>query len=228
MTANLNIFVLCSVVFGGVSTAAAEPENPPTLGCRETSVTRLRIGLNAMGPLSGRLAAEIPRVVDQVWRQYGVTVAWSASTINAIPRAADLVMLVQLEPIASAPTALGAVIFGPSGPAPIIRLSASTAIGLIGRSRFPTLHGQQLLQIDSVARDIGTLLGHAAAHELGHILLSTKTHAHEGLMAPVYSVDLFAANSVRTRLEPQDERRLSEILGRGSPCGMAGADRPHK
>lgn len=228
MTANIYALVLCSLVLVGASELRAAPEKALILGCRETSVTRLRIGINTTVAISPVLTAEIRRVVDEVWGPYGLRVAWSAASISAIPSDADVVMLVQLEPIVSVPTALGAVIFGPDGPAPLIRLSASTAIRWIRQSRYPSLNGQQLLRIDQVAGAIGALLGQAAAHELGHLLLSTKAHAQTGLMAHRYTVDPFLTDSTRARLDSFNERRLMELLGLGLRCSTAGVAAPGK
>ena len=222
MTASLTALVLWSLLFAGASTAHAERANPLIAGCRETTITRLRIGINGAAAISPVLAPEIRRVVDEVWNPYGVEMEWSASPISVAPRDADFVILVRLEPIASAAqTGLGAVIFGPTGPARTIQLSASTAIRWIRESRYPSFSDQQLLQIRNVARAVGALLGRAAAHELGHVLLSTKAHAKVGLMAPVYTVDQYSLESPRERLDAASERRLLAVLGEASPCRSA-------
>lgn len=38
-------------------------------------------------------------------------------------------------------------------------------------------------------RDLGTVLGHLVAHELGHLLLGANSHARDGLMAAVWRGD---------------------------------------
>jgi hypothetical protein len=44
--------------------------------------------------------------------------------------------------------------------------------------------GQHKARLDSVSN--GTLLGHAVAHEIGHVLLGADSHSPAGIMRPVW------------------------------------------
>ena len=203
----------------GASNAGVEATNSGTVGCRDLETTRVRIGINYSGLSSPFLGSRIRQVVDEVWTPYGLSFSWSAVPVSVVPRDADLALIVQLEPIAAAPDGLGAAIFGPDGPAPVIQLSASTAIREIKRTRYRNLSGRELLKIDRVAESLGLLLGQAAAHEVGHVLLRSKAHAANGLMAASFSSEIPSLRRARQRLDPASERQLLEILGQGTPCG---------
>jgi hypothetical protein len=236
MNVNLTAVALCTLIFARLLTEGATtclddqlrltPERRDTSGarppgCREASLTRLRIGVNTSGHFPPIVTKKIHQSVDEVWGQYGLAVDWSATSVSVVPRDADLVFLVQLEPIAEAPNSLGAVIFGRGGPSPIIQLSASTAIRWIKRSRYPSLGGRDVLQVDQAAGIVGSVLGRAAAHELGHVLLSTKSHASVGLMQSGQSLDPLSSAAALVRLDVANERRLTAILGEAPPCSNA-------
>jgi hypothetical protein len=50
--------------------------------------------------------------------------------------------------------------------------------------------GYELIAVDE--RRLGIVLGRALAHEIGHYLLDTETHARIGLMRPHFSADEFS------------------------------------
>lgn len=218
-TITLGAAVFLGVLLAGASNARSEATDSRTLGCRDIATTRVRIGINYSGVSSPLLGYQIRQVVDEVWSPYGLSFAWSATPVSVVPRDADLVFVVQLEPIAAVPNALGAAIFGPDGPGPIIQLSASTAIREIKRTRYQNLSGRELLQINHVAQALGMLLGQAAAHEVGHVFLGSKEHTASGLMAASYSIEVPSIRVGRARLDPASESQLLQILGRGTPCG---------
>jgi len=73
--------------------------------------------------------------------------------------------------------------------------------------------------------DLGLLLGHAAAHELGHLLLGTNSHSVQGLMRARWDHSellqvrcgklLFSENEARRMQETIAERKVSsQTLGR--------------
>jgi hypothetical protein len=61
--------------------------------------------------------------------------------------------------------------------------------------------------------DPGTLLGYAAAHELGHLLLRTPHHSPSGLMKAEWTrsehVEILAS---RLRFTPEESRQIRESL----------------
>jgi hypothetical protein len=66
-------------------------------------------------------------------------------------------------------------------------LSASTMgisfLSSSGEGSYADIFFQPATQVPGAEnRDLGLLLGHAAAHELGHLLLGTNSHSERGLM----------------------------------------------
>ena len=211
------------ILFSRPSLAATAPLDVAMVGCRTLLSARVRVGLHVSTNELPLLAPELRRTVEAAWSPYGVAIDWSTEPVNAIPLRVDLVMLVRHEPIATAPHALGAVVFGPDGPGRIIRLSIGTAIERvqqgqpIQQSISRALRGMTTVQLDDGAARVGRVLGHAAAHELGHVLLSSKVHARSGLMAAVYTVRR-EPDSQSTQLDDLNRRRLAGILRRAAPC----------
>lgn len=56
-----------------------------------------------------------------------------------------------------------------------------------GSAVFATIYVQRVQRLSqSAGADEGELLGHAIAHELGHLLLASHAHSGQGLMRPVW------------------------------------------
>jgi len=56
-----------------------------------------------------------------------------------------------------------------------------------GSAVFATIYFQRVQRLSqSAGADEGELLGHAIAHELGHLLLASHVHSGQGLMRPVW------------------------------------------
>jgi hypothetical protein len=78
----------------------------------------------------------------------------------------------------------------------------------------------QLLRVDPPQthdRRIGVVLGRAVAHEIGHFLLQTNTHASDGLMRARILASEFADLSRQSfRLDRAAEAHLAAIAASGS------------
>lgn len=105
---------------------------------------------------------------------------------------------------------LGWIDFVGAVPQPVITISTTALAGLIatGTWNHRTLaslppHAARLALRHGIAR--------AAAHELGHYLLRSTTHARTGLMRAQFSVDdLLDSRARATRLEAEQVARLTD------------------
>jgi len=71
--------------------------------------------------------------------------------------------------------------------------------------------------------DIARLLGHVAAHELGHLLLGTNSHAVTGIMRARWTADeLTSAEAARMVFLDQESQKMKErLLGARERSGRA-------
>lgn len=146
-----------------------------------------------------------------IWEQQGVTIEWSLPTAVR-PTAPDRlrVLVVQKRPIVSKwyePFAVGELVRA-SNSHPVALIWIESAQRLV--SRVKGRAGYEPIAIDE--RRLGVVLGRALAHEIGHYLLDTPTHARSGLMRPnfnaveftelrddTFALDADAATWLRTR-----------------------------
>lgn len=69
-----------------------------------------------------------------------------------------------------------------------------------------------------------TVLGHVAAHELGHLLLGTNAHSRSGIMRPRWtSTDLQSGSCASLQFLPEQAQRIREklVLNAEIPDGVA-------
>jgi hypothetical protein len=121
-----------------------------------------------------------------IWRQHGVIIEWLAPTVVRSP-APNLmrVLIVPKRPVVdsgAAPVAVGELV-RPTDGHPIALISIESARHLISSVRGRA--GYELIAVDQ--RRLGIVLGRALAHEIGHYLLDTHTHARTGLMRPQFN-----------------------------------------
>jgi hypothetical protein len=63
--------------------------------------------------------------------------------------------------------------------------------------------------------DVGLLLGRAIAHEVGHLILRTNEHAHEGLMRAIWTAQELARNTHDDWVfASSDRRQIRAVLQR--------------
>jgi hypothetical protein len=177
------------------------------------SIRRLDVLLTMAPTLSQSARGSMMEEAAAIWRQHGVAIDWLAPTVVR-PMAPNRlrVLIVQRRPLAEKGTgtfAVGELVRLPNGH-PLALISIESAQRLVasvgGRA------GYELIAIDE--RRLGTVLGRALAHEIGHYLLDTHTHARIGLMRPnfnaleftdlrnsTFALDTAAAAWLRTRDE---------------------------
>jgi hypothetical protein len=144
----------------------------------------LRVGIVLGGPASpaSRHAAAMASEADAIWRPHGVGV------VLASPRdvaSGALRLTVTFEPVVRHPDrveALGAIWFDDDGrPGQAIAIDRAA---VAARIRQPGAATRALDAWPSSFADVITAraLGRVLAHEIGHFLLASPTHAREGLM----------------------------------------------
>ena len=169
----------------GVSTAAAEEGRPESTGS-------LEILLTIAPSLPAAARAPLLDEAARIWRSQGVAIDWLSPT--ATPRLANRSLRLLVVPRrGSAPRqndslAVGRTYWVQAG-GTRWRLSPSRPQNVCSRKRgrpgFP-------LQAPLDQRRLGLVLGRAVAHEIGHYLLDTHTHARQGLMRPRFDAREFS------------------------------------
>ena len=87
-------------------------------------------------------------------------------------------------------TSLGAVVFleGSAVPENTLMVSVDEIVRTVHTVKW---QNRRLADLPTVTRDhlIGRALGRVLAHEIGHYLLASRVHAHDGLMRPEFRSD---------------------------------------
>lgn len=140
---------------------------------------------------------------DAIWRPIGVAVVWQRVKSTAdIDRTSQVTITIQEEPSKSPEgrATLGWIHFAaPCSPEPQIHLSRANAEDLLFRTA-------SLREKPPVWQNVllARALGRALAHELGHYLLKSPTHAPHGLMQAVRpSIQFFASERTGFDLTPE-------------------------
>jgi hypothetical protein len=165
------------VVFGG-SNARAERRTVEV-------VTRVDVLLTTAPSLPAAARTAMMNEAADIWRQHGIALDWLRPT-DIRPAAPNRlrVLVVPNRPTSvrpDEPFAVGELVRPASGH-PVALISINSAQRLVSSLRGRA--GYELIAIDE--RRLGVVLGRALAHEIGHYLLGTHTHATNGLMRPQF------------------------------------------
>lgn len=201
----------CSLCIGVLAALAAGPVALVAQQDLQDSLGKVDVLLTTVPTLSKSARVSMMNEAAAIWRQHGVHLDWLNPTA-ARPIASNRlrVLIVQKRLMvgrAFEPVAVGELVRPPDGH-PIALISIEGAQHLISSVRGRA--GNELIAIDE--RRLGTVLGRALAHEIGHYLLDTHTHARSGLMRPnfnaleftdlrnsTFALDHAAASWLRTR-----------------------------
>ena len=121
-----------------------------------------------------------------IWRDHGVAINWLAATSvrSVAPHRLRVLVVERRESPANGGEAFTVgELLRPSNGHPIAMMSIESAQRLVASVRGRA--GYDLIVVDH--RRLGVLLGRALAHEIGHYLLDTHTHASDGLMRPQFN-----------------------------------------
>jgi hypothetical protein len=149
-------------------------------------LTRIELLLTAAPALSEAARHAMMQEAAAIWRQHDVAIEWLAPTVvRSVAPHRMRVLIVEQRPLMAASEnqfSIGELI-RPTGGHPIAFVSIEGARRLMASVKGRAGYG--LITVDE--RRLGVVLGRALAHEVGHYLLGTHTHARHGLMRPHFS-----------------------------------------
>ena len=169
----LCVVVLAVLAAGRVALMADEP------------AVRLDVLLTTAPTLSESARAAMLSEAAAIWRQQGVAIAWlPPDTVQsaAANRLRVLVVPKRLGESGVEPINVGELVRPSNGHA-VALVSIESAQKLVASVRGRA--GYELIAVDQ--RRLGIVLGRALAHEIGHYVLDTHTHARSGLMRPTFN-----------------------------------------
>jgi hypothetical protein len=152
---------------------------------------------------------------ESIWKAGHVRLKWLRESTEAV-EGATLRVLVMARPSPKhaeySPWAV-AELLRPEGAAPLAIASTIGARRIVDEGRW------QLSLEPMAVRDhrLGLVLGRAVAHEIGHYLLQTNTHARQGLMRA--TIDLREFGDLRSgpfRLDQAAEAYMAVIAANGA------------
>lgn len=193
----------------------------PVASCGAVPDT-LRVRLTIASPEWQPVAPTIRELVEQVWEPAGLKVAWVDT--GAGWDGIDF-WIAALHGMRGSPDggALGRVQFEGEQPQPLARLSIDAAVWL-ARVRRAALLGTPVQSIISGRADdptlVARLMGYAAAHEVGHFVLATKSHAPSGVMVATHRHPERLGDASHWQLDATSQARLRHL--RSTACGPGG------
>src|SRR5262245_44967671 len=152
------------------------------------SARSLQIPLMIAPALPAASRVPLLREATRIWQSQGVTIDWLPSTAQVEENRSLRVLVLLTHGSAGGDSlAVGELIGSRRGQAVAI-VSIEAAERLVAKSwpqGFPAPSNPD-------PRRLGLVLGRAIAHEIGHYLLDTGTHARYGLMRPSFDAREFA------------------------------------
>jgi hypothetical protein len=135
---------------------------------------------------------------ERIWRREGVALQWSKVPDHDAPSAALRVLVISRREavMAGSPKAWTVGELVPHGGQRPLAIAS-----IAGAERVLDASGSRVLHLDKpelVHYRLGIVLGRAVAHEIGHYLLATATHADHGLMRASIDAREFADPGART------------------------------
>jgi hypothetical protein len=184
----------------------------PGMPARQTTTLRLRVTVDARLPASARTG--LCREAASIWRSAGVELDWASGSAELAADGRTLRLLVVERP--GAPSRAGSFAV-----AELIRLDggAAVAIASIDRARQVVENTTGTSPLRPARWDdnlVGVVLGRAIAHEIGHFLLSTQTHAKHGLMRAQFSPHEFT--DLRSTTFALDAEAAAWLANRARPA----------
>jgi hypothetical protein len=226
--------VLTAALAVGLPTAVAAAPRADDCSVLPRAAMRVRLTLNS--PVVADAGPAIREIAGTTWAREGVELRWLDDAPGATPTWAGVDLWVMVRPEAASRQrhdALGAVLFGDGAPHPLIRVSTDAVIAWVHRdvaARFRTVERPfPTLTLGDSRQRVVQALGYVVAHEIGHVVLATRRHAREGLMAAAYErPSVLAAGPMA--LDATNRRRLAGRLARAAQCPdrpvPSGATRP--
>lgn len=170
------LWVLFSIAAGTLPVSAQE----------SPAQAQLEVLLSVAPSLPNAARVSMMDEAAAIWRHHGVTINWLAATsVRSVAPPGLRVLVVERR---EGPGNRGEAftvgeLLRPVNGHPIAMMSIESAQRLVASVRGRA--GYDLIVVDH--RRLGVLLGRALAHEIGHFLLDTHTHASDGLMRPQFN-----------------------------------------
>ena len=207
---------LCTgiLLFGGV---------PETLDARMPEPS-LGVILTSAPDVTGEARTALINEATRIWERAGVRIEWvlpSAPTPHTID---TLRVLAVRRPAWQTQPRANSVVLGE-----LLRVNESRAIAMVSLGEAMRIVSRLRLEAPGLNdRRIGLVLGRAAAHEIGHYLLDTATHAASGLMRARFNqLEVADPRSPAFDLDEQArgwlQHRLAEELPLGPAAGFQAA-----
>ena len=177
------ICVLIGLTAGGESLLAEKVDSVPS------PLIHVEVLLTTSDTLPESARAVLVRETESIWRRHGVVIHWLAPTDSSAAgqyRLRALIVQKRTIPSSRGALAIGELV-GSAGLHPIAFVSIEDARRLLTCTRGSL--GCDLIALEE--RRLGITLGRALAHEIGHFLLQTKTHARSGLMRSQFNAAEF-------------------------------------
>ena len=146
---------------------------------------RVDVILTTAPMLSESARASMMAEATAIWQHHGIDLEWlPATVVRPVASNRLRVLVVPKRPVTSETgrIAVGELV-RPADGHPVALISIESAQRLV--SSVPGRAGHELGTI--AQQRLGTVLGRALAHEIGHYLLDTHTHARSGLMRPYFN-----------------------------------------
>lgn len=152
----------------------------------------LRVLLSVAPDLSGASTRAMTAEADRIWRREGVELRWPALTTPAESAPLRVMVYERREAVATGTDTRWAVaeLVPQSGrrALAVASIAGAERVLLEARKRRVLL----IERPEPAEYRLGVVLGRAVAHEIGHFLLATATHADHGLMRAAIDVNEFA------------------------------------
>ena len=221
LAATLGAALLLSSNLQALTTA---PDVRDLGACAALPKARLRVRLTVASTGIADPTTVIERVVNDTWNPEGVHFDWITESSPAPWSLIDLwVAVVNRPEAARVPAVLGEILFARASPRPLVRVFIDPAIEWIRRdeaARFGTDTPIGNLTLGDTAALLPTALGHIAAHEIGHYVLGSRTHAARGVMQGQYRSPRRMLSSPRPlTLDAANRITLKARLAAGAACG---------
>jgi hypothetical protein len=168
--------------------------------------------------------AALVEEAEALWARAGVRLVWrnGADRVEETDRALRVLVIPRpaSSPSARADYALGELLsFGP--PNALAVVSIDRVQELVNSS-----HTFSTTPPSLQATRIGIVLGRAVAHEIGHYLLNSRSHADKGLMRASFDVhELLDGRSGLFELDDDSKAWIQQRIANGVPIGPAPSTR---
>lgn len=195
----------------------AAADNP---ACTLQTTHTLRARLTISSGVAEHAGPIVRRAIEDAWRPEGLTFQWVTEGGDDTWRGVD-VWIAAVHGMKSSEEAavMGIAQFEGDVPLRLIRVSIDAVVGWIRQHQMAAPGAQAPPPRDTVDGDllVAQTLGYAAAHEVGHFVLASRTHASSGLMQAVQRAPAMLNRPSTWRLDAVSRVRLQQRL-HGSEC----------